>query len=53
MPLFMTDSELEAEGGNVDVVVAKADAVVRALQEELQAQRQVCAAVEQKLITVS
>jgi len=52
MPLFMADSELEAEGGNVDAVVAKADAFVRGLQEQLQAQKEACAAVEQKLLTV-
>lgn len=52
MPLFMTDSELEAEGSNVDAIVAKADAFVRGLQEQLQAQTAACAAVEMKVFTV-
>lgn len=45
MPLFMTDSELEAEGVNGDTFV------VQGLLEELQAQKEACAAMELKLLT--
>nr|PNR29100.1 hypothetical protein PHYPA_027792 [Physcomitrium patens] len=50
MPLFMTDSELEAGGGNVEVVVLKADAFIRNLQEQLEAQKQACADFEKKYL---
>lgn len=52
MPLFMTDSELEAGGGNVEVVVLKADAFIRNLQEQLEAQKQACADFEKKYLNV-
>ncbi|XP_024361636.1 uncharacterized protein [Physcomitrium patens] len=49
MPLFMTDSELETEGGNIEVVVSKADAFIRELQEQLEAQKHASEELEQKL----
>lgn len=52
MPLFMTDSELEAEGGNVDAIVAKADAFIRVLQQQLETHKQACADVEEMFLTV-
>lgn len=52
MPLFMTDSELETEGGNIEVVVSKADAFIRELQEQLEAQKHASEELEQKLAAV-
>jgi len=52
MPLFMTDSELEGAGGNVNAVVLKADAFIRDLQEQLEAEKGACADVQQRLNTV-
>lgn len=64
MVLFMTDSELEREGGNVEAVVAKADAFIRGLQEQVETHKaradatainaeQTCALIEQKFLTLS
>lgn len=47
----MTDSELEAEGGNVDAIVAKADAFIRVLQQQLETHKQACADVEEMFLT--
>lgn len=52
MPLFMTESELEAEGGNVDAIVAKADAFIRVLQQQLETHKQACFDVEEMFLTV-
>ncbi|XP_024383626.1 uncharacterized protein [Physcomitrium patens] len=51
MPLFMTESELEAEGGNVDAIVAKADAFIRVLQQQLETHKQACFDVEEMFLT--
>jgi len=51
MPLFMTDSELEGAGGNVNAVVVKADAFILDLQEQLEAEKGACADVQQRLNT--
>lgn len=60
----MTDSELEKERVNVDAIVSKADAFVRALQEQVETQKaradatainaeQTCALIEQKFLILS
>lgn len=64
MPLFMSDSELEREQGNVHAVVSKADAFIRELQEQLETQKaradavtinaeQTCSLIEQKFLALS
>lgn len=64
MPLFMTDSELEVERGNVEAVVVKADGFIRALQEQVETHKaradaaainaeQTCALIEQKFLILS
>lgn len=50
MPLFISDSELEGLG--VPAVVSKADAFIRELQEQLEAEKGACSDVQQKLVTV-
>lgn len=50
MPLFISDSELEGLGANVGAVVSKADAFIRDLQEQLEAEKGACTDVQQKLV---
>ena len=52
MPLFMSDDEFENELGDVQAVVARADAFIKDLQDQLEAQKAACADLEQKLQTV-
>lgn len=64
MPLFMSDSELEKERGNLEAVVFKADAFIRGLQEQVETHKaradatainaeQTCALIEQKFLILS
>lgn len=64
MPLFISDTELRDSGGDVSLVVEKADAFIRELQDEVETCRaradaasitaeQSCALLEQKYISLS
>ena len=49
MPLFMSDDEFANESGDVQAVVARADAFIGNLQDQLEVQKVACADLEQKL----
>ncbi|CAM6077498.1 unnamed protein product [Sphagnum tenellum] len=64
MPLFMSDAELEREGGDVSVVVSRAEVYIRELQQQVETHKaradaaainaeQTCALIEQKFLALT
>ncbi|CAK9875904.1 unnamed protein product [Sphagnum jensenii] len=64
MPLFMSDVELEREGGDVSVVVSRAEVYIRELQQQVETHKaradaaainaeQTCALIEQKFLALT